>query len=765
MQYIRLMFLSCTVILVQAGGLHAQKVALVLSGGGARGAAHIGVIRALEEQHIPIDFIAGTSIGAIIGALYASGYTPDEIEDLVKSDEFSRWSQGISDEAYGLYYRKDDPNASWVTLNFGLKKKITTILPTNLVSTFVIDFEFMKLLAPAGGACRYNFDSLMIPFRCVVADIDSSKPMVLRKGNLSNAVRGSMSIPFIFSPTEIDGQIVFDGGMYDNFPVDAASSAFRPDVIIGSRVAQRFDKPDPDDVLSQLLTIMMGRQTDTLSAPNTVMIVPNIPTINLLDFSKTAILADSGYNAANRKMERVKEIVNVRITPEELALKRMKFRSREVPLCFDSIYVNGTTRAQGEYVINNLMHGRKSITVDQLKKEYFLLLDEGYIKKILPEARYNKNTGKYDLFLKVQLTEIFQLQFGGNISFGTSNEGFLGFGYKYLWKQPIHLDANGYFGRFYNSVKAGGRIDFSSKLPWFMELCYIYNHYDYFRNTTYFFDDKTPSYLIQWESFGNLQGGIPITPKGKLTAGGSYSLTNSKYYTSNTFSRTDTADQTNFDFFAPRITFDLNGLNKKQFANAGARLMTYFSYISGLEYTLPGSSGNQPRIEKQQYHQWVKLKLLYDNYFDKFGPVKLGFYAEALVSNQPLFYNYTATMLYAPAFQPLPEMQTLFMPAFRATNYAAAGIKAIIKLARKVDFRTEGYIFQPYQQILEDPATQQAYFGPAFSTRAYVASATFVYYSFLGPLSLGVNFYDKLPQPFTFNLNLGFIIFNQSSIQ
>ena len=135
------------------------------------------------------------------------------------------------------------------------------------------------------------------------------------------------------------------------------------------------------------------------------------------------------------------------------------------------------------------------------------------------------------------------------------------------------------------------------------------------------------------------------------------------------------------------------------------------------------------------------------------------------ISDQPLFYNYTATLLYAPAFQPLPEMQTLFMPAFRATNYAAAGIKAVVKIYKKIDFRAEGYIFQPYQEILEDPETQKAYFGPIFSSRAYVASGTFVYYSFLGPISLGVNFYDKLPQPFTFNLNFGFIIFNPGTIQ
>ena len=92
--------------------LQAQKVALVLSGGGSRGAAHIGVIRALEENHIPIDYIAGTSIGAVIGSLYAIGYSPDEMETLLDSDEFKRWAAGNMDEKYVYYYRKEDPNAS-----------------------------------------------------------------------------------------------------------------------------------------------------------------------------------------------------------------------------------------------------------------------------------------------------------------------------------------------------------------------------------------------------------------------------------------------------------------------------------------------------------------------------------------------------------------------------------------------------------------------------------------------------------------------------
>ena len=155
---------------------------MVLSGGGSRGAAHIGVIRALEENKIPIDYIAGTSIGAIIGCLYSIGFTPDEMEKLMDSDDFKRWASGVMDEQYVYYYRKEDPNSAWVSMDINFKKKLTSLLPSNLISPYEMDFAFMEIFAPGAAACNYNFNNLVIPFRCVVSDVDSTKPMVMHNG-------------------------------------------------------------------------------------------------------------------------------------------------------------------------------------------------------------------------------------------------------------------------------------------------------------------------------------------------------------------------------------------------------------------------------------------------------------------------------------------------------------------------------------------------------------------------------------------------------
>jgi len=750
-------------LLILPGPILAQKVALVLSGGGARGAAHIGVIRALEEQHIPIDYIVGTSIGAVVGALYAIGYTPDEMGELLASKEFSNWVSGTLDEKYRYYFRKDDPNASWFSLDFNPKRKLTTMLPTNLINPYEIDFELMRLMGPASAAAGYNFDNLMVPFRCVVADIDSTQPLVFREGNLSTAVRGSMSIPLLFNPLRYDDRLFFDGGMYNNFPANVAMEDFHPDVIIGSRVAQRYSNPDPDDVISQLMTMLMERQSDTISYPNSVMIVPSLPKINLLDFSQTDILIDSGYVAAKAMVPEIRKLVKDSLSDSDLLRKRTIFKSKEHELIFDSVIVKGLSKSQIQYVQKILKHSKKTVTVTELKKAYFRFIDEGFVKSVFPEARYNPQTGCYALCLDVQKAPNFNAQFGGNLSLGTSNEGFLQIRYKYLWKHALRVLANGYFGRFYSSVKVGGRIDFTSRLPWYLDLYYTYNSYDYFKNTTYFFDDLTPSNLRQWESFTALQGGIPITSTGKLNLSMINAITSSIYYQTNDFSRLDTADQTKYNFFSPRICFEMNSLNRKQYANAGALLSVSVSYMNGREVLLPGSQSTN-KTEQTAYPEWLEIKAVYDNYFETIGPLKLGFFGELCITNQPFFLNYTSTMMYAPSFQPLPEMQSLFLPQFRANNYRAGGLKAVLKIYKKLEFRAEGYIFQPYQEILQDPVNYTASYGPILSDRSYIAAATLVYNTFLGPLSLGLSYYDKLSSPFTFNLNFGYIIFNRSAL-
>jgi NTE family protein len=741
----------------------AQKVALVLSGGGSKGAAHIGVLRALEENRIPVNYIVGTSIGAVVGSLYASGYTTDEIEKLMDSEAFQKWASGVMDDQYIYFYRKEEPNGGWISLDFDFNKKLTSQLPTNIISPFEMDYAFMQILGTASAACNNDFDHLMIPFRCVVSDVDSTQKLVLRKGDLSSAVRGSMSIPFVYKPITINGKLVFDGGMYDNFPTDVAVQEFHPDVIIGSRAAERYSTPDREDVVSQLLSMLMTRQNDSIPYPNSVLIIPNIPHISLISFTKSHQLADSGYQATKRKIREIRALVKDSLDPDILAQRRDNFHKKEPAIIFDSIHITGLNPAQTRYVMQILKHGKKLVSLEDLKKQYFRFINEDFIKGIHPIARFNPSSGYYDLYLDIQKAENFNLQFGGNISLGANSQGFLELQYKYLWTKALRFMVNGYLGRFYSSVKADARIDFNSKVPWFLETGYTYNHYDYFATTTYFFDDKTPSYIIQHEYYGDLRIGMAVTNKGKLSFNTAYAFSNSSYYQNNMFTRIDTTDQTSFNFVNPEFCFELNNLNRKQYASAGACFKLAIGYINGVEDYLPGTM-SLTRKEYRADHSWFYIKLLYDNYFASWGPFKFGLYTEARISNQPLMNNFTSTIINAPDFHPVPEMQTLMIPAYRAFSFAGLGLKTVVRLYKKVEFRLEGYLFQPYQEITENSLDQTAILRLPFADRAWIGSSSIVYNSLIGPISLGANYYDKKTDHFTFNINIGYILFNRKAL-
>ncbi|MCK5823420.1 MAG: patatin-like phospholipase family protein, partial [Bacteroidales bacterium] len=213
-KYIILLFILITF----KTNIYSQKVGLVLSGGGAKGIAHIGVIKALEENGIPIDYVAGTSMGAIIGGLYAIGLTPEEMEDLIKSDDFQKWAFGKLEESDTYFFKMKEKNSSMVEMKFTTDKDsvLKPILPTNIIPNHQMDLAFLKIYSQACAKANYNFDSLFIPFRCVATDIYKNKAVAFSQGVLSSTIRASMTFPFYFKPITIKNTLFFDGGMKNN---------------------------------------------------------------------------------------------------------------------------------------------------------------------------------------------------------------------------------------------------------------------------------------------------------------------------------------------------------------------------------------------------------------------------------------------------------------------------------------------------------------------------------------------------------------------
>ncbi|RZL20507.1 MAG: patatin, partial [Pedobacter sp.] len=219
--------------------LHAQKVGLVFSGGGAKGLAHIGTLKALEENQIPIDYITGTSMGGIVGAMYAAGYSPKQIEQIAVSKEFQNWVNGRYTSDYTYYFQKNAPNASMLTAKVAIDTGFHFSFRSNIINDIPLNFAFLELFSQASAVSKDNFDNLFVPYRCMVADVLSQKSITVSKGSLAEAVRATMTVPIVYRPIKLDGKYVFDGGLYNNFPADVMEKEFKPDYVIGANVSSK----------------------------------------------------------------------------------------------------------------------------------------------------------------------------------------------------------------------------------------------------------------------------------------------------------------------------------------------------------------------------------------------------------------------------------------------------------------------------------------------------------------------------------------------
>ncbi|WP_196137901.1 patatin-like phospholipase family protein [Aliikangiella sp. G2MR2-5] len=288
------------------------KIGLALSGGGARGAAHIGVLRELERLNIPVDYIAGTSMGAIIGALYASGYTPDEIEQIVITMD---WQAAFDDEVarnQRSYRRKLDNRRFVSNIQLGLDSDGIK-LPAGIVSGQSIGLMLNRYFAPVSHI--RDFNQLKIPFHAVATDLATGEEVVLQQGSLAEAVTASMSIPGFLIPVEKQQQLLVDGGIANNLPVSVVRNMGADVVIavdISTPLIKRKDIKDVVDVADQLTGLLTRKNTElqiTSLEDSDVLIVPELGEISTTDFPLASQAIPKGLKAAqqNQKLKRLAE--------------------------------------------------------------------------------------------------------------------------------------------------------------------------------------------------------------------------------------------------------------------------------------------------------------------------------------------------------------------------------------------------------------------------------------------------------------------------
>jgi len=742
--------------------IYAQKVGLVLSGGGAKGLAHVGVIKALEENHIPIDYITGTSMGAIIGGLYAAGYSTDEMEMLFKSEDFKLWSTGVIPTRYIYYFKKLDDTPSFLDLDFAKKEdKLKLSLPTNIVQPGQMDFAFMQLFSPATALINSDFNNLFVPFRCVATDIYRNQQVVLRKGDLGSAIRASMTIPFLFKPIEIDSVLLFDGGLINNFPCDIMIKDFHPGIIIGSAVDFKDKKPNGDDLLLQIQN-MMTRKTN-YNVPDSLGLTIKSPVdhIALLDFDQFDEAEKIGYETTMARMDEIKARITARSDLDKLTKDREEYRSRYPTLLFNNILVSGINPLQRQYIVQSILHKSKIIDVDELKQEYFKILADDKIKSLQPNAHYNKETGYFDLFLKAEPKRPLAVGVGGYFSLTDVNEGYLGVDYRLFNKQPITFQSNIDFGKLYTSFLLGSRFDFTTKKPFSAEFYFTKSRLNYFSGSSeLFYEDKRPSYVIRNENNIRMDLCFPANINSKWEMGFNYLNQEDDYYQTKIFSQADTPDLTTFNAGNLHASFEEKALNKKQYPTEGKFLKLEAMYLFGKESETPGST-NPNSFPFHKDHQYLVTHFNYEKYFQSSKWLIIGLELDSYFSTKDFFHNYTSTIISANVFSPTVQSSMRYLPYLRSNNYAAGGLKAIIPLSPSTHIRLEGYYYQPYKEILADASNKPYYSKDLFTSNQFVGCGGLVVHTPFGPASLLLNLYSQGDPKYFLQASFGYLLFNR----
>jgi NTE family protein len=295
----------------QAGQAKRPRIGLVLSGGGARGAAHVGVLKFLEEQHIPIDYIAGTSMGSIIGGLYASGMTPDEIEHALKSIDWEHIFSDAPPREDRSFRRKSDDRLYLVKNKPGFNNGEVEF-PAGAIQGQKFDLALRQLTLPVSTVT--DFDKLHIPFRAVASDIVTGKAVVIGKGDLAMAMRASMAVPGAFAPAKIDGHLLVDGGITNNMPINVVRE-MGADIVIAVDISTPYLPADKIknlfNITAQLTSIMTRSNADAQIATLTgrdVLIVPNLGNITSGDFTRAGEAIPIGYKAAEAQRDHLAQL-------------------------------------------------------------------------------------------------------------------------------------------------------------------------------------------------------------------------------------------------------------------------------------------------------------------------------------------------------------------------------------------------------------------------------------------------------------------------
>lgn len=747
-------------------------VGLVLSGGGAKGIAHVGVIKALEDNDIPIDCVTGTSMGAIVGSLYACGWSPAEMMDFFTSTKFLDCSTGTIDPAYTYYFSQPEPTPKWVGVNLSLNPSKDTglmdqVMPSSLINPQPMSITYLELFSPYTAQCGENFDNLFVPYRCVTSDIYHKHKVVLSHGSLGDCVRASMSFPLVYKPIEMDGVLMYDGGIYDNFPVNVMESDFDPEFIIGVSVSSPDAKPQQGNIYEQLEDMIIQNNDYNVPADKGVKIQVPVLDFGVLDFPDGPEIYDIGYKTGLAMVDSIKKRTSARRAPETVAERRRQFCRATPVIEYDSVAVTGTTPRQARYLRFLFDRGlKRPFGMEQAQDAYYRAVTDGKIADLLPQNRLSRQTlvaathdtvahpllSNNTLLLKTKVKNPWSVGVGGWITSSTHSMLYLTLGYHTLDFNSLDIDLSGWIGQSYYAGSLSGKFTLQSRIPSYLQLEAVASRRKYYDQELLFFDEGSPTFITADEAFIRINYAAALGRAGKAVAGIGYGRLTNRYYPDvvTDYSSAD-RDRTSYHTLSMNLGVEWNRLNFQLYPSSGRM------FSAGLTVThdrTRHTSGDTGVTTKLGGHWLGAVKFDWKRFFNLHENFHLGGALSGMGTVTPLYEDYTSTLIHAHGFAPTPSTKNYFNPAFRNDNFVAFGAMPIWLPWSKFQLRGDFYGYLPVRRV-ERGLDDMARYGSWFSGMQFIGEVAAVYNFPFAALSLYCNYLSSPARNWNFGINFG----------
>lgn len=763
-----------------------NSVGLVLSGGGARGFTHLGVIKALEENGIPIDYISGTSMGSIIGALYACGYSVDELYAFFKSNDFYNLSRGIAENEFAKYYYEEDYSPELLTLNFTREnrsaldttKRWKLSAGNSIITSYPLDMAVLEIFTSANKAAKFNFDSLMIPFFCVSSDIRNRKQLIMREGDLGSSVRASMAFPMAFSPVPYDSLLLYDGGLFNNFPWKEMKSIYHPDVIIGSKCVIGRGKVDQDDVVSLINGISSSITDYNIPNDEGFLIDSESYDYPLFDWSNLDDLVELGYQTTMKQIDSIKLRVGRSVSKEEYQSKREEFKAKCKPLRFShSVEIDGNLSYDATRFVRRTLRKNERVNfgISQLKEQYFKASEIGIASRLYPtyitqDSDIHPSIANDSLiFLKIHALKKapFSLGIGAHFSSSTINQIYVSMNYIHSGVSPWKLGLSANLGKLYRGANVNFRQDIGVA-----PLAYLYGRvvghiFDYFGgNQSLLKLNRLPKNVTFRELYFKLGFATPISHSRNLLLDLSATTgwLDQRSYTELIVTTKQTPDEGIIYFVSPSFTIREQSLNYHIFPTQGANSFLSFRFNYLNEDFRPGSTNPYaPKIKNYSY-SIPSVRIKSERYFTLGNHLSLGYNLDAVIGKRPNTSNYYTELMVNPVFEPTRHCTTLLMENYRSYTFFAAGISPIIKFTPSIYIHSTFSWCQPYRQVVRAEDGWSYTYSDKYPKGAIVGNFSLVWQTPIGPLSFSTTYYSHGAHKWYPQLNFGYLIFNKKAM-